>query len=83
MNTMFECLYMLFWLRKEPSFKYVGNWNLVEDGGSSKMRTTAYKERGCHGSYVRTHLHYLFSCFWQHFCLTVTCFICRNLTYLY
>ena len=29
-----------------------------------------------HASCVRTHLHYLFSCF----CLMVSCFICRNLT---
>ena len=31
---------------------------------------------GYHASCVRTHLHYLFSCF----CLMVSCFICRNLT---
>ena len=36
--------------------------------------------RGCHASFVRTHLHYLLSCFWLHFCLIVSCFICRNLT---
>ena len=29
-----------------------------------------------HASCIRTHLHYLFSCF----CLMVSCFICRNLT---
>ena len=31
---------------------------------------------GYHASCVRTHLHYLFSCF----CLMVSCFIGRNLT---
>ena len=31
-------------------------------------------------SCVHTHLHYLVSCFWQRFCLTVSSFICRNLT---
>ena len=52
-------------------------------GGRSVMRQAAYAAysgKGCHASCVRTHLHYLFSCFWQHFCLTVSCFICRNLT---
>ena len=42
-NTIFECLCMFFWLRKGLSIKYVGNWQLVEDGigggGSSKIRT--------------------------------------------
>ena len=44
------------------------------------MRKAAYRGRECHASCVRTHLHYLFSCFWQHFCLIVSFFICRNLT---
>ena len=34
----------VFWLRKRPSIKYVRNW--WGDGGSSKMRTTAYRGRG-------------------------------------
>ena len=75
-NTIFECLYMLFWLRKVPSIKYVRNWQLVKDGGSSKMRAAAYRGRGYHGSCKRKH----FLCFWQHFYLTVSCLICRNLT---
>ena len=36
---------------------------------------------GCHTSCVSTHLRCLFSCFWQHFCLMMSCFICRNLTF--
>ena len=31
-NTIFKCLYMIFWLRKGTSIKYVRNWQLVEDG---------------------------------------------------
>ena len=67
------------WLRKGSSIKYVHNWR-GDKGGSDEMRTSAYRGRGCHGSCVRTHLHYAFSCFWQHFCLIVYDFICRNLT---
>ena len=26
------------------------------------------------------HLHKLFSCFWQHFCRILSCFICKNVT---
>ena len=44
------------------------------------MLAAAYREKGCNASYVRTHLHYLFSCFWQHFGLIASCFTCRNLT---
>ena len=44
------------------------------------MRKAAYRGRECHSSCVPTYLHYLFSCFWQHFCLIVSCFICRNVT---
>ena len=47
--------------------------------GLSKMRTVAYRGTGCHTLCVRTHLLDLFSCFWQHFCLIVSSFICRNL----
>ena len=28
-STLFECLHMLFWLRKRPSIKYVRKWQLV------------------------------------------------------
>ena len=41
---------------------------------SSKMHTAAFRGRGCHALCVRTHLHHLFSCFWQHLCLLVSCF---------
>ena len=85
----FECLYFseydirmslyVYWLKNGPSIEYV----LVGDGGSSKMRTAAYRRKGCQASCVRTHLHYPFSCFWQDFCLIVSCFICRNLTLLF
>ena len=68
----------VFWLRKGPSIKYVRN--CLEDGLSSKMCKAAYRGRGCHALCVRTHLHYLLSCFWQHFYLIVFRFICRNLT---
>ena len=79
-NTMFECLHMLFLFRKGPWIKYVRKWQLVGNGESSKMRTAAYRQTGCHASFVRTHLQYLFSCFWQYFCFIVSCFICRNFT---
>ena len=36
MNAIFECLYMLFWLRKGASIKYVRNWKLVGGGGHPK-----------------------------------------------
>ena len=84
LNTIFECLYYVFWLRKGPSIKYVrncwGGWGchpkcvqLRIGGGGIKPNV-----------YVLTlYLHYLFSCFWQHFCPIVYCFICRNLTLLY
>ena len=48
--------------------------------GSSTIPTVAYRGRECHASCVLMHLHYFFSCFWQHFCLIVPRFICRNLT---
>ena len=43
------------------------------------MRRAAYRVRGCHVLCVRTHLHFLFLYFWQHFCLIVSCFFGRNL----
>ena len=49
-------------------------------GELSKMRSAAYRRREFYASCVRKHSHYLFSCFWQHFCLIVSCFICRDLT---
>ena len=71
-NTIFECIFMFFgWERGHQ---------LREIGWSSKMREAAYRRKDCHASCVRTHVHYLFSCFWQHFCLIVYCFICKNIT---
>ena len=72
-SNVFICF---FWLRKGSSIKYVCSW--WRDGRSSKMRTATNRGKGCHVSYVNAHLH--FSCFWQQFCLIVSCFICRNLT---
>ena len=78
-NTIFECLYMFFgWERGHQLNTYTTGGGMEER--SSKIRTTAYRGRGCHMPRIRKHLHYSFSCFWQHFCLTVFCFICRNLT---
>ena len=84
-NFFFECLYfseydirmflfVFFWLRNRPSIKYICKW------GNGGWRVIQNKYRcvqgeGYHVSCVRTHLHYLFSCF----CLMVSCFICRNL----
>ena len=53
----------------------------VGDGGRGVIKNaySCVDGRGCHASFVRTHLHYLFSCFWQYFCLAVSCFICWNL----
>ena len=56
---------------------------LVGDEGPFKMRTAAYRGRGCHASCLPTHLFmftYLNSCLWQHFCLIASYFICKNLT---
>ena len=86
----FECLYFseynirislyVFCLRKGPSVKYVRNWW----GGMERVIQNAYncvqEGGGCHVSCVRTHLHYLVSCFLQQFCLIVSCLISRNLT---
>ena len=63
------------------SIKFVCNWS--GDGGSSKIRSAAYRGSRFHDSCVRTHLHYLFSCFCQYFCLTVCClFVEINLTFI-
>ena len=77
-NTIFECLYMFFrWERGHQLSTHAtggGQW------GSCKMHTAAYRGRECHTSCVLPHLLYLISCFWQHFSLIVSYFICRNLT---
>ena len=86
----FECLYFseydiqmswyVFWLKKGSLIKYARTyWG---NGRLSKIRTAAYRGRGCHTLYVHTYLHYRFSCFWHHFCFIMSCFICRNLTLL-
>ena len=45
-------------------------------GGHPKCLQMRTGEEGYHAPCVRTHLHYLFSCFF----LMVSCFVCRNLT---
>ena len=82
MNMIFECPYIFFgWERGHQLSTY------ATGGGMGRVIQNAHKcvHRGgwCHVSCVCTHLHYLVSCFWQHFCLIVSYFICRNLTYLY
>ena len=77
MTTIFESLYVFFGCEKgyqSSTYATAGEW------GSSKMSTAAYRGKGCQALCVRSHLHYLFSCFWQHFVLKVSCFICRTLT---
>ena len=77
-NTIFEWLYNFFdWERRHQLGKYTTCWG---DRWSSEMCTAAYSRRERHASYMRTYLHYLFSCFLQHFCLIVSFFICINLT---
>ena len=78
-NTVFECLYMFFLLRKGPLIKYVrtGNWwgmgviknvySCVQGGTVSRLMCT----------YILTLAVFMFC---QHFCFIVSCFICRNLT---
>ena len=50
-NTIFECCYFFFWLRRRPSIKYVRKWGNGE--GSSKMFTGAYRERGVEKLVIR------------------------------
>ena len=78
-NTIFECPYMFFsWEKSHPLSTY------ATDGWMGRVIQNAYNcvqgRGGCHVSCVPTYLHSLVSCFWQHFCLIVSCFICRNLT---
>ena len=63
----------VLWLRKGPLIKYVRNWW----GVHPKCIQLRIGGGECHTSGVRT--YYLFSCFRQHFCVIVSCFICRNL----
>ena len=80
-NAIFECPCMFFgWERGHRLSTYATGeemrrviqyaYNCVHRGG------------GWHVSRVRTHLHYLVSCFWQHFCLIVSFFLRRNLTFI-
>ena len=73
-NVIFECSYLSFgWEIRHPLNMYVTRGM---DGGHPKCLQMRKGGEGYHASCVRTHLHYLFSCF----CLMVSCFICRNLT---
>ena len=35
---------------------------------------------GCYTLSASKHFYHLFSCFWQHVCLMMSCNVCRNLT---
>ena len=66
-NTIFECSYLSFgWEIGHPLSIYVTRGM---DGGHPKGG------EGYHASCVRTHLYYLFPCFYH----MVSCCICRNL----
>ena len=55
-NTIFECLDMLFWSRKGPSIKYVRNWQLVVMGGHPKyMRLSTVRAGVTPHVYLRTY----------------------------
>ena len=72
-NTIFECSYLSFgWEIGHPLSMYVTRGMERGHPKCLQMRTGG---EGYHASCVRTHLHYLFSCF----CHMVSCFICRNL----
>ena len=80
-NTIFQCSYMfLGWERGHQLSRYAAV------GGMGRVIQNAYNcvqgGGGCHVSCVRTHLPYLVSCFSQHFCVIVYCFIIRNLTFI-
>ena len=76
----FECFFFsqydismslyVFWLRKEPSIKYVHNCWGIQSGYNCAHSGVG---EGAHASCVRTSLQ-------QHFCLILSRFICRNLT---
>ena len=73
-NTIFECSYLSFgWEIGHSLGMYVTRGMEGSHPKCLQMRTGG---EGYHVSCVRTNLHYLFS----HFCLMVSCFICRNLT---
>ena len=88
-NTIFKCIYMFFgWERSHQLNRYATGGRIGERGRGGGSHPKCVKLRIGGGSVIRTsylrliltHLHYLYSCFWQHFCLIVPCFICRNLT---
>ena len=63
----------VFLLRKEPSIKYIRNWWGMGDHPKCVQLRTGWRAR--QASCVRAHLHYLFSCSWQQFCLILFCFV--------
>ena len=71
---LIRCSYLSFsWEIGHPLSMYVTRGMDEDHPKCLQMRTGG---EGHHTSCVRTHLHYLFSCF----CLMVSSFICRNLT---
>ena len=82
-NTIFEGLYMLFWLRKGSSIKYIRNWQLSRDEQSSKMRRALYSGRGVSHLMCTYALTLSLFMFLVAFCLIVSCFISRNSKRMY
>ena len=77
-NRIFECLYMFFgWERRHQLIAYTTGRGI---GGHPKCVEQSTEGGDCHASCAHTYLHDLFSCFWQHFCLIVSCFIYSNST---
>ena len=74
-DTIFDCLYMFFWLRKGPSIKYLRK---LETDGVIQNAFSCIQEEGV-SRLICTYALSLFM-FWQHSCFIVSCFICRNLT---
>ena len=73
-NTIFECSYLFFGGEIGHPFNMYATGGMK--GGQQKCVQVRIRGEGYQVLFVRTHLHYHFSCF----CLIVSCFICRNLT---
>ena len=75
MNRIFECFYMFFgWQRGHPLITYATGGTV----GSSRMHKAAYMGREVSRLMCTFALKLSLFMFWQHFCLMVSCFICRN-----
>ena len=71
----------VFRVRKGPSTKYLRNW--CGDGGRVIQNAYSYRQGGG-GRLSRLMYTYGLALsvfmFWQHFCVILSCLICRNLT---